>query len=78
MKEDTGFNLVRNNFPACPHCGECEYNTGDIRFDDYQNIHGVAIIDCPHCDREYRVWRVVDVSYTTEKIKETDHASTHE
>ncbi len=63
MIQDNGFDLVRNEFPKCPHCGvdTCDY--GDIQFDS----NDMALTDCWHCEKEYRVWRVVDVSYSTEK-----------
>jgi hypothetical protein len=59
--------LTRNLNPVCPHCGHEERDAWEIDFGS--GLEGEAEISCGRCEKDYIAERVVDVSYTTRKLK---------
>ena len=70
LKSVESWDLIRQIWPVCPYCG-CKHSDPEDIFDSTNMEDGVGT-DCPKCGNEYIVERVVDVSYTTEKIKEKE------
>lgn len=50
---------------VCPYCGH--------KFDDsweYGDIQSGMEIECDKCDKTFRAYSIVDISYSTEKIND--------
>jgi hypothetical protein len=52
--------------PTCPHCGYEEMDAWDIDFGG--DPEGDTIQTCGRCEEEYSLYRIIDVSYHSEKI----------
>lgn len=54
------------NEPVCPYCGHNHAGSWEWMIDDNSGE-----FECEECGKEFFCERVIDVSYTTAKIKET-------
>jgi len=49
---------------TCPHCGRKEEDSWEVNDDNGE-------MECGECDKKFSYERIVDVTYTTRKIEET-------
>jgi hypothetical protein len=58
-----GYYCTRTKNPICPHCGKEEMEAWDIDFG--YDAEGDTEVFCCSCDKPYKVYRRVDVCYST-------------
>jgi transcription elongation factor Elf1 len=54
----------------CLYCGHAEHDSWEVDFGD--GLEGEIDFDCSECGKRFRVSRVVDISYVSNKAKESD------
>lgn len=55
--------LLYNQEPVCPHCGEICGDAWEIDF----NQSECAVVECGKCGKEYSICRDISVTYSTYK-----------
>jgi DNA-directed RNA polymerase subunit RPC12/RpoP len=59
--------LKYNHDPVCPYCGYRHEGAWEWNFGD--DLEGYTDVECRNCEETFHVFREVEVTYSTSKIK---------
>jgi uncharacterized Zn-finger protein len=66
------FDTEYQDFAICPHCGNEHRDAWE--WDLGGGIEGEGEVNCEECDKEFSVSRMVEITYTTRKLKSKEGA----